>query len=158
MTGAACRAGNAYPSVAPDFTSGFHRGSCCPVICVSLFHVIVLDFGFWVLIVPFFWLLGIYIFYFAWFTYAYCVYMSQMIQYSRTCNSYQDFLHRSVLWTWKLLSQGFIETTFRSTLKKFFGRYHHLTLPYLVPVTTMANNICRPWYCCHEYVSYLDTT
>jgi len=30
----------------PDFTSGFHRGSCCPVICVSLFHVIVLYCGF----------------------------------------------------------------------------------------------------------------
>jgi len=32
--------GNAYPSGAPDFTSD----SCCPVICVSLFHVIVLSF------------------------------------------------------------------------------------------------------------------
>jgi len=53
MTGAACGAGNAYPSATPDFTSGFHRGSCCPVICVSLFHVIVLSFGYWVLIVPF---------------------------------------------------------------------------------------------------------
>jgi len=42
MTGAACGAENAYPSGAPDFTSGFHRGSCCPVIYVSLFHVIVL--------------------------------------------------------------------------------------------------------------------
>jgi len=59
MTGAACGAGNAYPSGAPDF----HRSSCCPVICVSLFHVIVLSFGFWVSIVPFVWLLGIYIFY-----------------------------------------------------------------------------------------------
>jgi len=49
MTGAACGAGNAYPDRAPDFTSGFHRGSCCPVICVSLFHVIVLSFGFWIL-------------------------------------------------------------------------------------------------------------
>jgi len=29
--------GNAYPSGAPDFTSGFHRGSCCPVICVFYF-------------------------------------------------------------------------------------------------------------------------
>jgi len=46
-------AGNAYPTGAPDFTSGFHRGSWCPVICVSLFHVIVLPFGFQVLIVPF---------------------------------------------------------------------------------------------------------
>jgi len=44
MTGAACGAGNAYPSGAPDFTSGFHRASSCPIICVSLFHVIVLDF------------------------------------------------------------------------------------------------------------------
>jgi len=41
--GAARGAGNDYPSGAPDFTSGFHRGSCCPVIGVSLFHVIVLS-------------------------------------------------------------------------------------------------------------------
>jgi len=46
MTGVAYGAGNAYPSGAPDFTSGFHRGSCCPVIYVSLFHVIV--FVFWI--------------------------------------------------------------------------------------------------------------
>jgi len=44
MTGAACRAGNAYPSGATDFTSGFYRGLCCLVICVSLFLVIVLSF------------------------------------------------------------------------------------------------------------------
>jgi len=31
MTGAACRAGNAYPSGAPDFTSDFHMLSCCLV-------------------------------------------------------------------------------------------------------------------------------
>jgi len=36
--------------IPPDFTSGFHSGSCCPVICVSIFHV---SFGFLVLIVPF---------------------------------------------------------------------------------------------------------
>jgi len=52
MMGAAFGVGNAYPSGAPDFTCGFHRGSCCPVIFVSLFHVIVL-FGFLILIVPF---------------------------------------------------------------------------------------------------------
>jgi len=39
----------AYPFRAPDFTSDFHRGTCCPATCVSLFHVIVLSFGFWVL-------------------------------------------------------------------------------------------------------------
>jgi len=46
MTGAECGAGNAFPSGKLDFTSGFHRGSCCPVISVSLFHIIVLTFGF----------------------------------------------------------------------------------------------------------------
>jgi len=46
MTGDACGAGNAYPSGTPAFTSGFHRGSCCSVACVSLFHVIVLSFVF----------------------------------------------------------------------------------------------------------------
>jgi len=46
----------------------------------------------------------------------------------------------------------------RLILRKFFGRYHHLTLTYRVSVTTMVNDICRPWYCCHEYVSFLDTT
>jgi len=64
MTVATYGAGNAYPSGAPNFTSGFHSSSCCPVIYVSLFHVIVLSFVFWVLIVPFVWFLGIYIFYF----------------------------------------------------------------------------------------------
>jgi len=47
MTGAACGTENVYSSEASDFTSGFHRGGpCCPVICVSLFHVIVLSFEF----------------------------------------------------------------------------------------------------------------
>jgi len=36
---------------ANNFDRGFHRGSCCRVICVSLFHVIVLSFVFRVLIV-----------------------------------------------------------------------------------------------------------
>jgi len=44
MTDVACGVRNTYPSGAPDFTSGFQIGSCCPVICVSLFHVIVLSF------------------------------------------------------------------------------------------------------------------
>jgi len=50
-TGAASGAGNTYPSGAPDFISSFHKGSCCPVICVSLLHVIVLSFEFWLLLV-----------------------------------------------------------------------------------------------------------
>jgi len=82
---------------------------------------------------------------------AYAVYMLQLIRYSRTCNSYHDFLHRSVLLTKKLLSKGFIETRLRST-------QHNLTLPYRVSMTTMANDISKAWYCCHKYVSFLGTT
>jgi hypothetical protein len=36
---------------------------------------------------------------------AYGVYISQMIRYSGACCSYQDFLDRGVLLTWKLLNQ-----------------------------------------------------
>jgi len=88
----------------------------------------------------------------------YVVYISQLIRYWRTCNSYQDFRHRSLLLTSKLLSQGSIETRLRSTLKTFFGHYHNLTPPYLVSVDTRSNDICRPLYYCREYVSFLNTT
>jgi len=37
MTGAACGAGNAYPSETSDSNSGIHRGSCCPVIVSPYF-------------------------------------------------------------------------------------------------------------------------
>jgi len=80
---------------------------------------------------------------------AYGVNMPQLIRYSITCGSYQDFLHRSVRLTKNLLSQGVIETRLRSKLKKN---------PCRVSVTTMADDIFRPWYYCHEYVSFLDTT
>jgi len=82
-----------------------------------------------------------------------------MVNKSYICSN-QDFLHRSVLLTRKLLNQGFIETWLRSTctLTKCFGCYHHLTLLYRVSVITMANDICTPCYCCHEYIVFLDTT
>jgi len=40
----------------------------------------------------------------------------QLIRYSKTCDSYQYFLHRSVLLTRKLINQCFIETRLRSRL------------------------------------------
>jgi hypothetical protein len=39
---------------------------------------------------------------------AHGVYISQMIRYSRACDSYQDFLDRGLLLTGKLLNQGFL--------------------------------------------------
>jgi len=65
MTGAACGAGTTYMyhSGGTDFTSGFHKGLCFPIFCVSCFYVIVLSFVFWFLIVPLIWLRGIFIFF-----------------------------------------------------------------------------------------------
>jgi len=62
---------------------------------------------------------------------AYGVYMSQLIRYSRTCSSYQDFLHQSVMLTRKLLSQGFIERRLRSTLPKVFWSLPSFDIPLL---------------------------
>ena len=57
---------------------------------------------------------------------AYGVYISQLIQYSRTCASYQDFLDRGMLLTRKLLNQGFLSVKLKSSLRKFYGRHHVL--------------------------------
>ena len=47
---------------------------------------------------------------------AYGVYISQLIRYSRTCGSYQDFLDRGLLLTRKLLNQGFLLVKLKSWL------------------------------------------
>jgi len=55
---------------------------------------------------------------------AYGVYISQLIQYSRACGSYQVFLDRGLLLTRKLLNQGFLLFKLKSLLRKFYGRHH----------------------------------
>ena len=68
---------------------------------------------------------------------AYEVYISQLIQYSRACGSYQDFLDRWLLLTRKLLSQGFLLFKLKSSLRKFYGRHHDLGNRYEHP--------CHKW-------------
>jgi hypothetical protein len=50
---------------------------------------------------------------------AYGVYNSQLIRYSRACDSYQDFIEGGLLLTRKRPNQGFL-------LVKFYGRHHDL--------------------------------
>ena len=57
---------------------------------------------------------------------AYRVYISQLIRYSRACGSYQDFLDRGLLLRRMLLNQGFLLVKLKSSLRKFYGRHHHL--------------------------------
>ena len=69
---------------------------------------------------------------------AYGVYISQLIRYSRACDSYNDFLERGVLLSRKLLSQGFARQRLLSSLRKFYGRHHELIDRYNVTVTQMT--------------------
>ena len=52
--------------------------------------------------------------------------ISQLIQYSRACGSYQDFLDGGLLLTRKLLNQGFLLFKLQSSPRKFYGRHHDL--------------------------------
>jgi hypothetical protein len=54
---------------------------------------------------------------------AYGVYISQLIRYSRACDSYQyhDFLDRGLLFTRKQMKQGFLVFKMKSSLRKFYG-------------------------------------
>ena len=80
----------------------------------------------------------------------YGVYISQLIRYSRACDSYQDFLDRGLLLTRKLLSQGFLLVMLKSSLRTFYGRHHDLVDRYGI------------WYICvtngHGYVPLVVNT
>ena len=71
---------------------------------------------------------------------AYGVYISQMIQYSRACGSYQDFLDRGLLLTRKLLNQVFLLVKLKSSLRKFYGRHHDLVNRYGISVSQMTTD------------------
>ena len=67
------------------------------------------------------------------------VFISQLIRYSRVCGSYQDFLDRGLLLTWKLPNQEFLLIKLESSLRKFYGHHHDLVDPnglYVPQVTT----------------------
>ena len=72
---------------------------------------------------------------------AYGVYVSQLIRYARTCSNYQDFMERGKVLTTKLLSQGYQKTKLVATLKKFYGRHHHLVNPYNVSVSRIVSDV-----------------
>jgi hypothetical protein len=64
-----------------------------------------------------------------------------LIQYSRACGSYQDFLDRCILLTRKLLNQGFILFKLKSSLRKFYGRYYDLDDRYGISVSQMTTDM-----------------
>jgi hypothetical protein len=63
-----------------------------------------------------------------------------LIQYSRACGSYQDFLDRGLLLTRKLLNQGFFLVKLKSSLRKLDGRHHDMVDPYGISVSQMTTD------------------
>ena len=90
---------------------------------------------------------------------AYGVYISQLIQYSRSYGSYHDFLDRGLLkycYSWlqaqinqstkltrKLLNQEFLLVKSKSSLRTFYGRHHDLVNRYSVSVSLMITDMFR---------------
>ena len=55
----------------------------------------------------------------------YRVYISQFIQYFRTCGSYPELLDR------KILNKGFLDAKLESSRGKFYGRHYDLVNRYI---------------------------
>ncbi len=71
----------------------------------------------------------------------YLEYISQLIRYSRACCSYQDFLDRGLMLIRKILNQGFPVVNLKSSLRKFYGRYHDLINNYWISVSQMTTDV-----------------
>ena len=71
----------------------------------------------------------------------YAVYNSQLIQYSGSCGSYQDFLDRGVLLTRKLLNQAFLLLKLKSSLLKLCSHHHDLVDRYGIYVSQLTTDM-----------------
>ena len=72
---------------------------------------------------------------------AYEVYISQLIRYSRTCGSYQDYLDRGLLLTRKLLKQGFLLVKLNSSLRQYYSRHHDLVNRYGICMSQITTDM-----------------
>ena len=72
---------------------------------------------------------------------AYRVYISQLIQNSRACGTYQDLLDRGLMLARKLLNQWFLLVKRKSSLQKFYGCHHDLVNRYGISVSQMTTDM-----------------
>ena len=76
---------------------------------------------------------------------AYGVYISQLIQYSRACGSYHDFLDRGLLLTRKLLNQGFLVVKLEFWLKVARHLWNMTTDLFRLSSVITARSFPRSW-------------
>ena len=72
---------------------------------------------------------------------AYGVFISQLIRYAWACSSYECFILRAMRLSSKLLKQGCLVALFKSSFRKFYGRYGDLIQQYEVTLSRMLNDI-----------------
>jgi hypothetical protein len=72
---------------------------------------------------------------------AYGIYISQLIRYSSSCGSYQDFLDIGWVLTRKLLNQWFLLVKLKSSLRMSYGRHHDLVDRYGISVSQMTTDM-----------------
>ena len=72
---------------------------------------------------------------------AYAVFISQLIRYARACSSYECFILRAARLSSKLLGQAYVRERWKSSLRKFYGRYGDLIKHYEVPLSQMLHDI-----------------
>ena len=72
---------------------------------------------------------------------AYGVFISQLIRYARACSSYECFILRAMRLSSKLLKQGSLVESLKSSFRKFYGRYGGLIQQYKVTLSRMLNDI-----------------
>ena len=66
---------------------------------------------------------------------------SQLIRYSKACDSYHDFLDRGLLLTRKLLNHGFLLVKLKLSRWKFYDRHHDLVDRYGKSVSQMTTDV-----------------
>ena len=72
---------------------------------------------------------------------AYGVFISQLIWYARACFSYECVILRAVQLSCKLLGQGYVRERWKSSLRKFYGRYGNFIKLYEATLFQMLRDI-----------------
>ena len=67
--------------------------------------------------------------------------MSELIRYSRASSKYVDFVERGILFSQKLLRQGYESIKLRSSLKKVYGRHAEMIVHYDKKVSKLISDI-----------------
>ena len=72
---------------------------------------------------------------------AYGVFISQLLRYARACSSYECFILRVRRLSSKLVKQGYLAESLKSSFRKFYGRYGDLIQQFEVSLSRMLNDI-----------------